>query len=47
VTSDYCAIPIPAAVLASNGRAEITRRRETVEDAVARFEVPSWLAIRA
>ena len=47
VTSDYCAMPIPAAVLASDGRAEITRRRETVEDAAARFEVPSWLAIRA
>lgn len=43
VTSDYCAIPIPAAVLASDGRAEVTRRRETVDDIVARFEVPSWL----
>ena len=44
VTSDYCAIPIPAAVLASNGRAEMTRRRESVEDAAARFELPPWLA---
>lgn len=43
VTSDYCAIPIPAAVLASDGRAEVTRRRETVDDIAARFEVPSWL----
>lgn len=43
VTSDYCAIPIPAAVLASDGRAEIARRRETVDDIADRFEVPSWL----
>jgi diaminopimelate decarboxylase len=43
VTSDYCAIPIPAAVLASDGRAEVVRRRETVEDLVGRFEVPGWL----
>lgn len=43
VTSDYCAIRVPAAVLASAGRAEIARRRETVDEAAARFEVPSWL----
>lgn len=43
VTSDYCAIPIPAAVLASKGRAALVRRRETVEDLVARFDVPDWL----
>gem|GEM_PF-1550559 len=43
VTSDYCAIPIPATVLASRGRAALVRRRETVEDLVARFDVPDWL----
>jgi diaminopimelate decarboxylase len=43
VTSDYCAIPIPAAVLASKGRAAVVRRRETVEDLVGRFDVPDWL----
>ncbi len=44
VTSDYCAVPIPAAVMVSAGRAAVTRRRETVEDIVARFDVPTWLA---
>jgi diaminopimelate decarboxylase len=44
VTSDYCAIPIPAAVMVSDGRAELVRRRETIEDLVGRFGVPSWLA---
>jgi diaminopimelate decarboxylase len=44
VTSDYCAVPIPAAVMVSEGRAAMTRRRETVEDLVARFDVPAWLA---
>lgn len=43
VTSDYCAIPIPASVVVSNGRAAIARRRETVKDLVARFDVPAWL----
>jgi diaminopimelate decarboxylase len=44
VTSDYCAVPIPAAVMVSDGRAAVTRRRETVEDIVARFDVPAWLS---
>lgn len=43
VTSDYCAVPIPAVALACSGRAEIVRRRETVEDIVGRFRLPSWL----
>ena len=43
VTSDYCAIPTPAAVLASRGRSAIVRRRETVQDFVDRFSVPDWL----
>jgi diaminopimelate decarboxylase len=43
VTSDYCAIPIPATVLASRGRAAIVRRRETVQDLVDRYDVPDWL----
>ncbi len=44
VTSDYCAVPIPPAVMVSDGRAALTRRRETVDDLVARFDVPAWLA---
>jgi diaminopimelate decarboxylase len=43
VTSDYCAIPIPASVVVSDGRAAIARRRETPEDLASRFEVPAWL----
>lgn len=43
VTSDYCAIPIPASVVVSSGRAAIARRRESPEDLVARFEIPGWL----
>lgn len=43
ITSDYCAVPIPAAVMVSEGRSAITRRRETVDDLVARFDVPAWL----
>jgi diaminopimelate decarboxylase len=44
VTSDYCAIPIPASIVVSNGRAALAGRRETLEDLVARFEVPDWIA---
>lgn len=47
VTSDYCAVPIPAAVLVDDGRAAFSRRRETVADIEARFCVPSWLAAPA
>ena len=43
ITTDYCAVPIPAAVMVSDGRSAITRRRETVDDLVARFDVPGWL----
>lgn len=43
VTSDYCAVPIPPSVMVSNGRAALTRRRETADDIVARFDVPEWL----
>jgi diaminopimelate decarboxylase len=43
VTSDYCAVPIPAAVMVDAGQAAITRRRETVADIEARFTVPSFL----
>jgi diaminopimelate decarboxylase len=44
VTSDYCAVPIPAAVLASDGRAEIIRRRVSAGEIAAPFAMPSWLA---
>jgi diaminopimelate decarboxylase len=43
VTSDYCAVPIPPAVMVSEGRAALTRKRETADDIVARFDVPEWL----
>ncbi len=43
VSSDYCAVPIPAAVLASDGRAEIIRRRVAPGEIPAPFAVPSWL----
>jgi diaminopimelate decarboxylase len=43
VTSDYCAVPIPPSVMVSDGRAALTRRRETADDIVARFDVPEWL----
>ena len=44
VTSDYCAVPIPAAVLACDGRAEVVRRRVTPAEKGAPFAVPSWLS---
>ena len=43
VTSDYCAVPIPAAVLACDGRAEVIRRRVTPAEMPAPFAVPAWL----
>lgn len=43
VTSDYCAVPIPAAVLACDGRAEVIRRRVTPGQMPAPFAVPTWL----
>lgn len=43
VTSDYCAVPIPAAVLACDGRAEVIRRRVTPGEIAAPFAVPAWL----
>lgn len=44
VTSDYCSVPIPGAVLVRDGSAELVRRPETVEDIAARFDVPARLA---
>ena len=44
VTSDYCAVPIPAAVLACDGRAEVIRRRVSPAELAAQFAVPGWLA---
>jgi diaminopimelate decarboxylase len=43
ITTDYCAVPIPAAVMVSAGRSALTRKRETVDDLVAWFDVPTWL----
>jgi hypothetical protein len=36
-------VPIPAAVIVDDGKAEISRRRETVDDIAARFRVPDFL----
>lgn len=44
ISSDYCAIPAPAAVLAYNAKAEIVRHRETADDLLGRFSVPTRLA---
>jgi diaminopimelate decarboxylase len=43
VTSDYCAVPIPAAVLVCDGQAEVIRRRVTPGEIAAPFTVPAWL----
>jgi diaminopimelate decarboxylase len=43
VTSDYCAVPIPAAVLACDGRSEVIRRRVPAREIAAPFAVPTWL----
>ena len=43
VTSDYCAVPIPGAVLACDGRAEVIRRRVKAGEIAAPFAVPTWL----
>ena len=43
VTSDYCAVPIPAAVLACDGRAEVIRRRVQPSEMASPFSVPAWL----
>ena len=43
VTSDYCAVPVPAAVLACDGRAETIRRRVEAGGIAAQFAVPTWL----
>jgi diaminopimelate decarboxylase len=43
VTSDYCAVPIPAAVLACDGRAEVIRDRVEPSQIAVPFAVPAWL----
>jgi diaminopimelate decarboxylase len=43
VTSDYCAVPSPAAVLACDGRSEVIRRRLAAREIAAPFVVPTWL----
>jgi Diaminopimelate decarboxylase len=43
VTSDYCAVPIPGAVLVDDQKISVTRHPETYEDLMARFEIPAWL----
>jgi diaminopimelate decarboxylase len=39
MASNYNGVPRPAAVLVADGRAELIRRRETVDD-LLRFEPP-------
>jgi diaminopimelate decarboxylase len=47
VTSDYCAVPIPAAVLACDGRSQTIRRRVAAGEIAASFSVPTWLRSQA
>jgi diaminopimelate decarboxylase len=37
ITSDYCAVPIPSAVMLKNGHATVTRLRQTADDLVSTF----------
>lgn len=43
ITTDFCAIPVPAAVLVCDGAADWARRRETVDDISARYLIPDRL----
>lgn len=43
ITTDFCAIPIPAAVLACDGEAEIVRQRQTIDEIEDRYLVPKRL----
>jgi diaminopimelate decarboxylase len=43
ITTDYCAVPIPAVVMVSGTRSQVVRRRQSVDDIVGRYSVPAWL----
>jgi len=43
ITTDFCAIPIPAAALVCNGDAELVRRRQTVDEIAGRYVIPERL----
>ena len=43
MASNYNGYPLPATVLASNGRSDITKWRETTEDVHRLDRIPSWL----
>ena len=45
VTSDFCGVPIPAAVLACDGVADVIRKRETASELVSKFSVPGRLKL--
>jgi diaminopimelate decarboxylase len=47
ITSNFCAIPIPAAVLACDGEADLVRPRETVQEIVDRYRIPERLEAAA
>ena len=43
VASDYCVVPLPATAIACAGRAELVRRRESLDEVASRYALPSWL----
>jgi diaminopimelate decarboxylase len=43
VASDYCVVPMPQTLLARNGRAEVVRRAQTIDEVAASYSLPSWL----
>lgn len=43
ITTDFCAIPIPAAILVRDGDAELVRRRQTVQEIESRYLIPARL----
>jgi diaminopimelate decarboxylase len=43
ISTDFCAIPIPGAVLVCDGEIDVVKRTETVEDISARYFIPNRL----
>jgi diaminopimelate decarboxylase len=43
ISTQYCAIPRPATVLVSKEQVDLIKRRETIEDILSQYTIPSWL----
>lgn len=43
ISTQYCAIPRPAVLLANKNETSIIKRRETPEDIKSLYEIPDWL----